>query len=37
MVRPSHRRAAAQHAVEAQCTTITHACDTFAINDTCYR
>jgi len=37
MVRPSHRRAVAQHAVQTQRTTITHACATFAISETCYR
>ncbi|BAH37751.1 putative transposase orfB for insertion sequence element [Gemmatimonas aurantiaca T-27] len=37
MVRPSQRRAMAHHAVNAQRTTIRHACATFALSETCYR
>ena len=36
-VRPSQRRAMAQHAVESQRTPIRHACATFALSEKCYR
>lgn len=37
MVRPSQRREMAQAAVTDGRTTIRHACDTFAVSQTCYR
>lgn len=37
MVRPSQRREMAQAAVASGRTTVRHACDTFAVSQTCYR
>ena len=37
MVRPTQRRALAQHTVRTARTTIRHACATFGISETCDR
>lgn len=37
MVRPSQRREMARWAVEGERTSIRHACQTFAVNQTCFR
>ena len=37
MVRPSHRREMARNAVQEHRTSIRHACQTFALSETCYR
>ena len=37
MVRPSQRREMARHVVQGGRTSIRHACQTFALSETCYR